>query len=99
MPKKPTKIQIPDCCPFRRSSNYAVGFGILWRHRKTGISFRQLLKEYMAATSKPQRLAMYDLRVLTSPKQCGTGHPSAHRHNYWVDRQGENLRLHLDTTP
>ena len=98
MPKNPTMIEIPESCPFRRSSNYAVLWSILLiaTQSEGGISQRELLKQYEAATGKPERLCMYDIRVITGTRKHNAGHPSAHGHKYWVDRQGGRFVLHLD---
>ncbi len=88
---------MPDCVPYRPSSGYALAWSILYAHREKGISKADLLSAYKKASGKPDANCGYDVHVVISPREDGSCHRSAGKasQSYWVDREGDFLRLRL----
>ena len=96
-PASPSAYPIPDCVPYRPSCGYAMVWSILYAHRQTGISRKDLIEKYKTCSGKPEPNCGYDVQVVCSVKEKSTCNRSALRASqfYWVERANDLLKLHL----
>lgn len=96
-PDSPSAYPIPDCVPYRPSCGYAMVWSILYAHRQSGISRKDLIEKYKACSGKPEPNCGYDVQVVCSVKEKSKCNRSALRASqfYWVERNNDLLKLHL----
>jgi len=102
-PTKPAKksskksYPIPKCCPYRKTSQYALVFAVLFSHRQKGISRQQLLQKVVAASNRPEKNCRFNIAVVVSPTEDGKAHPSANKaaNHYFIERINGWVKLHL----
>ncbi len=96
-PASPSAYPIPDCVPYRKSSGYAQAWAILYAYRNEGITKKEFVAKYQAATGKPEKNCGYDCHVVASSHEDGSSHKSAEKaaKSYWVERADGLLKLHL----
>jgi hypothetical protein len=82
--------------PYRRNSGYALVYDILASHIE-GMRRDQLIYLYAKESGKDMKKARWDVLIVTSVNEDGSGHPSSQRYAYWVDKgAGGFLKLHMD---
>ena len=82
--------------PYRRCSFYSLAFDILAAH-PDGLRRDTLVRLYCKESGKDMKRAMWDVSIVSSPNQDGTGHSSSQRFYYWVQKgAGGFLRLQID---
>lgn len=88
---------IPDCVPFRPSSDYAKAWAILFAHREKGISRADFIERYRAWVGKPLKNCEFDCHVVASPRQDGSSHRSASRASglYYCVKENDWIKLVL----
>ena len=98
--KKAKSISNAQGNPYRTNSAYSVVWNCLYQTRKKGINRRELLKQVMELSNKPEQNCKFNISVVSSPKEDGSCHRSAKVASdaYWVERQNDWLKLHLRNT-
>ena len=95
----PDALEVPDVCPYRKTSGYAMVWTILFAHRQGGIATADLLKRYQAWSQKSAQNCRWDIHVVQSPRYPDgmSCHKSAVKaaQSYSVERRGDLLKLHL----
>ena len=88
---------IPDCVPYRPSSDYAKAWAILYAHREKGISRSDYIERYRAWVGKPLKNCEFDCHVVSSPRQDGSSHRSASRASglYYCVKENDWIKLVL----